>query len=313
MKERISIVGGGAIGFTLAASLQSEGRQVVVYRVTAQNSSSKRSRIIVKLQDGTKLVEEIATERLAPTTTLNGSVIVTAKAFGNSKIAEMMSSYKEKLDLVLLQNGIGVEAPFLGKNFKSISRCVVYITAERLESGEFTARMVKPSPIGILEQNGSTEPGLAKSISTGQFKFYEEKDILKEVWMKGIINTVFNSICPLLDIDNGIFIRDSGVLALAKDIVHECVPVAETLGISLTADEIIEQIKAISLRSNGQLISTLQDLRARRETEIQYFNMAICRIASSVKPPQKLAKTELLGFLIEKKSKLESEKINRLD
>jgi len=304
MKNGISIIGGGAIGFALAATLQSEGRNVVVYRVTSPDSGLSLQKVSVRLADGSILDQNIATESLSATTELDGIVLVTAKAMGNSQIAELIKPSCVSVDVILLQNGLGVESPFLGKHFRSISRCVVYITAERLESGEYTARMVKPSPIGLIEKNGIVKSDICEFISSRNFQFYEEKDIPKEVWKKGIINTVFNSVCPLLEVDNGIFVRDSDAYFLAQEIVSECVPVANSIGITLTIQEILDQIMSISERSAGQLISTLQDIRAKRETEILYFNKAICDIASTLTPPKVLPKTELVGFLVNKKSEI---------
>ena len=41
------------------------------------------------------------------------------------------------------------------------------------------------------------------------FPFRTEEQIERKVWKKAILNAVFNSICPLLGIDNGIFVCDA--------------------------------------------------------------------------------------------------------
>src|SRR5258707_1183022 len=42
---------------------------------------------------------------------------------------------------------------------------------------------------------------------------------------------VFNSICPQLEIDNGIFHRSDQVLLLAKSVVKECVSISKVAGV----------------------------------------------------------------------------------
>ena len=68
------------------------------------------------------------------------------------------------------------------------------------------------------------------------------------------------------------FSREQAVAELAKDIVRECLDLTDRLGLGLTHDELMEQILQISKSSDGQLISTLQDIRNGRETEIEFLN-----------------------------------------
>jgi 2-dehydropantoate 2-reductase len=68
---------------------------------------------------------------------------------------------------------------------------------------------------------------------------------------KAIINSVFNSICPLLDVDNGVFVRDAETANLAREVVRECIALTERLNIRLSESELIEQIVLISKASEG--------------------------------------------------------------
>lgn len=297
------IVGGGAIGFSLAAHLRSSGKLAKVLRINS-SAVGATEKIAVKSGDGHVLEQSVTSKPLSSISSIKGLVIVTAKANANKDLADVLSKNAGEIDLVLLQNGIGVERPFMNKGFRSVSRCVVYITAEKIGEVAYTARMVKPSPIGLLEGTGEKTTDIAGTINTEALRFYNEPDIQYEIWKKGIINTVFNSICPLLDTDNGIFDRDETIMALAKSVVKECVPVANRAGIEITTKEIIEGILAISQMSAGQLISTLQDIRALRETEMNYFNMEICRIAEVMKMQTDLSLTRMLGALTIKKAEL---------
>jgi 2-dehydropantoate 2-reductase len=117
------------------------------------------------------------------------------------------------------------------------------------------------------------------------------------VWQKAIVNCAFNSLCALLDADNGIFSREAGCMALAREVVCECVAVAERLGIRLVEQTIMDQITAISSGSN-HIISTLQDIRNARSTEIAFLNLEVARLAASLVPKVAVPRTELLGSLI---------------
>lgn len=119
------------------------------------------------------------------------------------------------------------------------------------------------------------------------------------------MNAAFNSICPLLDIDNGIFYRDKEVADLAAGLVRETVEVTKRLGMDLNEKALMEQLLTISERSDGQLISTLQDLKNGNETEIEFLNLEIAKIAEEMTPRLMVSKTKVLGDLILNKSRIQ--------
>ncbi|WP_071836934.1 ketopantoate reductase family protein [Terrimonas ferruginea] len=112
------------------------------------------------------------------------------------------------------------------------------------------------------------------------------------------MNSVFNSVCPLLETDNGIFHRNVAALEIARTVIAECIAVARTQGISLTASEVEESLLKISKLSDGQLISTYQDILAGRRTEIDTLNFEIVRMAGNVN----VSNTKLLGELVRLKA-----------
>jgi 2-dehydropantoate 2-reductase len=126
----------------------------------------------------------------------------------------------------------------------------------------------------------SSRPPSAGGRRRPSLRFRVETDIQREIWRKAIINAVFNSICPLLEVDNGVFVRDADVAGMAREVIRECVALTDRLELGLSEPELLEQLLLISRRSDGQLISTLQDLRSGRPTEIPFLNTAIAGVAA---------------------------------
>ncbi len=301
--ETIYLLGSGAIGFPLAAYLSNAGRRVVAVRTSRHDVP--RSTITVTVQHGAQRIQAaIETVSLAGLTQLSGIIVVATKAYANEALAQALKARGATGPLVLMQNGVGVERPFLAAQFAPIFRCVLYVTSQALAEYEFAFRPVTASPIGLI--NGSEEElqRCVEALTTEAFPFRSEASIQREVWKKAIVNCVFNSICPLLDVDNGIFARDETAANLAREVVRECVTLTDRLDLGLSEHELMEQILLISKRSEGQLISTLQDLRHGRPTEIAYLNLEIARIAASLEPKLLLPRTELLGQMIVAKSSL---------
>jgi 2-dehydropantoate 2-reductase len=301
-KETIYILGSGAVGFPLAAYLTNAGRRAVAVR-TSRNDVPK-SMIDVTVQDASNRVTgPIETISLSNLARLDGTVVITTKSYTNQAIADLLKERKATGPLVIMQNGIEVERPFLDAGFAAVCRCVLYLTSQPTSEFEFSFHPVTASPIGIIEGPAAELVKCVEQLNTDAFPFRAEANIQKEIWKKAIINSVFNSLCPLLDVDNGVFVRDEATANLARQVVKECVTLTDRLNIALSESEVMQQIMRISTGSK-QLISTLQDIRNGRQTEIDSLNLEIARLAASLQPPLHLPQTELLGKMILAKSVL---------
>jgi 2-dehydropantoate 2-reductase len=300
--DKIYVLGCGAIGLTLAACLVNAGRNVVAVRTSKSDVAPGEINITVRgaERELKVLVETISLVRLKM---LDGIAVVTTKSYANKAIATTLVKKGFSGPIVILQNGLGVENPFIESGFTGIYRCVLYATAQIISENEVTFRSIASCPIGIVQGNKIDLAKCVNLLMASHFPFHAEDNIQHDIWKKAIINSVFNSICPLLEVDNGIFVRDEKVAQLAKEIVGECLVLAEAKGVSLAEPELMEQILRISNGSAGVLISTLQDIRNGRETEIESLNLEMAQMTSFIKPQIALTRTEFLGKMVLAKSK----------
>jgi 2-dehydropantoate 2-reductase len=299
-KETIYIVGSGAVGFPLAAYLTNAGRKVVAVR--SSRDDVPKSTITVMVQDGTgRVTTPIETISLSNLTDVDGIVVIATKSYVNQAIASALKERKATGPLVIMQNGVGVEQPFLDAGFTTVCRCVLYVTSQPTSEYNFSFRPITASPIGVIQGTATELDRCVEQLNTEEFPFRAEINIQKQVWKKAIINSVFNSICPLLEVDNGVFVRDEPTANLARELVGECIMLTDRLNVGLSESEVMQQIMLIS-KGSKQLISTLQDIRNGRPTEIESLNLEIARLAAAQQPPLHLPRTELLGKMILAKS-----------
>ena len=94
------------------------------------------------------------------------------------------------------------------------------------------------------------------------------------------------------------------MLELGIGIIQEGIAIAMLKGIRLNENDVIEQLLQISKASDGQLISTLQDMIANRPTEIETLNLAIARMGCDLGKENLVQANALLGKLIWWKSQL---------
>lgn len=295
------VLGAGAIGFPLVAFITHAGRHAVAVRTSVTNLPSSTTTVEVELKGGT-LRATVETISLARLTRIEGLVVITAKSHANEAIAQELQRKAFAGPIVVMQNGIGVERPFLERLSGPVYRCVLYATSQAVADGRFAFRPVTASPTGIFRGTDAELTRSVKTLSTDEFPLRVEGDIRRAIWKKTIVNAVFNSICPLLDVDNGVFVRDDEVAGLARQLVRECLAVTRTLGLDLDEPEVMDQIAVVSRHSDGQIISTLQDIRQGRPTEMEFLNLEIARIARATQPTLDPQRIELLGRLVVAKS-----------
>ncbi len=301
-QTNIYIVGAGAIGKALAIALKSVDRNVVLLRATVRESEEYEENLSLVLNIGKELSATVKISSFNHFSTLDGLVILTNKSYGNKHICDLLKGKTGESPIVILQNGLGVEDIFIENKFPKIYRCILFTTSQAIDDTQVSFKPVSPSAIGVIKGNQSELSEIVECLNTELFPFKSEENIQKIIWKKAIINCVFNSVCPLIEVDNGIFYRDSDVLTLAKRIVDECIQVANAYNIKLSSLEVLENLLMISKFSDGQLISSYQDILNKRMTEIETLNFAVVKMAEAIGKANLVKQTQLLGELTKLKS-----------
>ena len=300
--NQIYIIGAGAIGKALAVFLQEVGKKVVLVRGSVDNLPTDKQLFSVTDQDGRVFEQEISVSTLSHIQEMKGCVLITTKTFANSDIAQKLRGIPGGYPIVLLQNGLNVERPF--QDFEEVYRCVLFSTSQVREDGHVSFKTVTASPIGLFKGHFENLEELVLYIDTPHFGFRSEVHIDTYVWEKAIINCAFNTLCPLLEVDNGLFHRNKEATRLARKIIGECVDLAREKRISLDKQAIEEKLLFISKKADGQLISTYVDILNNRRTEIESLNLEIARMAEEIGQPELVPQTRLLGEMIQVKSEM---------
>ncbi len=301
--ETIYIVGAGAIGKVLAVFLKLQQKKVVLIRGSVDHQVSKIQSLQVEMADAS-FDASIEVTTLANIEKLNGIVVLTNKSFGNEELARALKPKLNGSPIVLMQNGLNIEQSFIDAGFTDIYRCVLFATSQPISDYTLRFQLVATSPIGVIEGSNQNLEEIIAELNTPNFPFKAEMDIQPLIWKKTISNSVFNSVCSLVDVDNGIFHRNEKALTIAKRVIKECVAIAKLSGVILKEEDVVENLLKISKSSDGQLISTLVDIKNKRKTEIDTFNFAITSIAKKYNQESLAVETKLLGELTKLKSEL---------
>ncbi len=301
----IYIIGAGAIGKALAVFLKLEGKNVILIRGSIDDKSNYFEKIKVELTNNNTEVEaKVRVSTISNFSTLNGIVVLTNKSHGNRHLAQALKNKINNSPIVILQNGLDVEQPFIDHSFTEIYRCVLFVTSQSISENKVKFKPISASLIGMIQ--GDLEPlkKIVELLGSKYFPFEVEENIQPMIWTKAIVNCVFNSICPLLETDNGIFHRNTHAISIAQRIINECLYIAKENGILLNSKDVIDKLILISKFSEGQLISTYQDILSKRKTEIESLNFAFVNRANELNKNNRVVETKLLGELLLLKSEL---------
>lgn len=103
-------------------------------------------------------------------------------------------------------------------------------------------------------------------------------DILKAMWWKFLMNVGINQVSAVLKAPYGIFKTVPEARALLKDASNEVIPLAQKEGIALTEQDISSYIDVIDTLAPEGKTSMLQDVEAKRKTEVESFALTVMNL-----------------------------------
>jgi 2-dehydropantoate 2-reductase len=107
--------------------------------------------------------------------------------------------------------------------------------------------------------------------------FTVHPNIINKQWLKLAINCVINPITALNDIENG-QVNLVKFTEMKKALIAEIVTIAKAEGINLSKAQITETIQKVAQATAKNSSSMRCDIKAKRQTEIDYINGYIHRL-----------------------------------
>ena len=138
MKDNIYIIGAGAIGKALAVFLRLENRPVFILRGSVDDESIRSENISVELPGGARVSAAVEVGTLSGFARLDGIVVLASKSYGNDSLSQKLKGRTGNSPLVILQNGLGVERPFIDENYPRIYRCVLFATSQIVSASKIS-------------------------------------------------------------------------------------------------------------------------------------------------------------------------------
>jgi 2-dehydropantoate 2-reductase len=295
---RYAVVGAGAIGAFVGASLARAGAEVVLVARGAHLTAMRRSGLRIVGANEEYTVTPGCTDACADIGTVD-VVIVALKAH---QIAGMIDEIKHLVRddtvIVSMQNGIpwwyfqqhggaldgraldSVDAGgLLARTFDpaNVIGCAVYCSTEMTEPG--VIRHIEGTRYVLGHPNGSVSRRLEKisaDLQKGGLKAPVTAEIRVDVWTKLLGNVCFNPLSALTRSTLGQLAGDASLAPTVRGMMRETLAVANALGVTL--DVSIDRRIDGARRVGDHKTSTLQDLEAGRPLELECIIGAVVEL-----------------------------------
>lgn len=198
--------------------------------------------------------------------------------------AQVLNNLKHQLnpnaDIVLSHNGTGViEA--LDETLKVQHNIYTMLTTHgcyRVTKHHVIHTGLGHCDIGLSRGNVKNKPPRWFELLNNALPVvYWQEDILTKQWQKLAINSVINPLTAIYKVKNGAIATDRFAKSV-KTIANEVAIVANSQGISLTADFIEQQALLVAQKTAKNTSSMLADVLAGKTTEINNINGYICKL-----------------------------------
>jgi len=299
---RVTVVGCGAVGSLFAANLaQLEDVEVWAFDLDGEHVAAINEHGL-RLSGAGEVVGELRATTNADDLPPSDFGIVATKCMHTAAAIEATAPAFATGAVCSVQNGVGNEEA-IAQRVERVIRGTTFPAGRVVEPGHVQWDVKGDTTIGPFEPSPApmAEVGrLAEACTRAGLPTEAVADARGPQWRKLIFNAATNPIGALTGLTHGRVCEDPGLRRLVSQLVDEGKAVAAAQGIELDADpeELIDHAARPDVAYDHKA-SMLQDVEARRPTEIDYLNGGIVRfgLEQGVPTPLNEAVTALIKGL----------------
>ncbi len=290
---RICVIGCGAVGSLFAAHLAKAGEaEVWAYDVWKEHVAAIQENGL-RISGAAELTARFnATSDPQQLPHCEYGIVATKAIHTKTAIAQVAHAFDEKSAVCSVQNGVGNEE-LIAERVKYVIRGTTFPAGHSLGPGHIGYDIQGDTWIGPFEPTGTPMARveeLAGLLTRGGMNTIPLKDARGAQWTKLIFNASTNPVGALTLLHHGAAARFAPTGQLFNDLIAEGEAVARNLGIELHGDP--RQLVQKGANAPGKhRASMLQDVLAKRQTEVDFMNGAISHWGDKIGVPTPLNKT----------------------
>lgn len=294
MDMRILIIGAGAIGIAVGASLESQ-KVVVDFLARGTTLDAIRSNGVGRTglfgdySCSAGAVGAYGAYEELPIDAYD-YVIVSAKTMANEEISEKLwkarACMKPEGKIVIMQNGWGNDAPYLAYFPAEQVYNARVITGFQRTSPNISNITVHTAPVLLGSLHGCDKDcmmPLQQALNNSGIPTEVTDEVGKFLWAKMLYNTTLNPLGGILGVNYGRLMESEASREIMNLLIEETFTVMKAAGYS-TNWENAEEYKNVFYEklipdTYNHRASTLQDIEKKQKTEIDTLNGCVVRLA----------------------------------
>ena len=270
---KIAVMGAGAVGCYYGGMLARAGHDVTLIGRPNHVDAIQRDGLLLDTQS---FKEQVRLQASTEPSAVAGATLVLfcVKSTDTESAAAAIRPHLLPGALVLsLQNGVDNAVRLQAAlPAQEVAASVVYVATEM------------PGP-GHVKHNGRGELVIAASPSSAEAAALLiaagvptdiSTNVMGALWAKLILNCAYNALSAITQQPYGKLVLGEGVQDVIRDLVNECLAVAQADGITVPGD-VWQAVERIAQTMPQQLSSTAQDLARGKRSEIDHLNGYVLR------------------------------------
>ncbi len=269
---KIAVMGAGAVGCFFGGMLARAGHEVVLIGRAQHVEAVRRDGLLIEMASFTGRVP-IGASTEADAVRDARLVLVCVKSTDTEQAAAQMAPHLAPDAIVLsMQNGVDNAARLQAAMGREVGPAVVYVATGMAGPGH-----VRHHGRGELVIAPSATAGEVVTLFGGAGVPVEISDnVPGALWTKLILNCAYNALSAITQQPYGWLARQEGVESMMRDVVAECLAVAQKDGVTVPGDA-WAAVEAIARTMPTQISSTAQDLARGKASEIDHLNGYVAR------------------------------------
>ncbi|WP_114972363.1 ketopantoate reductase family protein [Rhodoferax ferrireducens] len=269
---KVAVMGAGAVGCYYGGMLARAGHEVVL--IARPEHVEAIARDGLRLQT-TTFDEQVRLVASSEPSAVQGAqlVLFCVKSTDTESAGALLRPQLAPDALVLtLQNGVD-NADRLRTVLPqyAVAAAVVYVAVEMAGPGHVKHHgrgelVIEPAASKSISSEAVAQALIAAGVPT------EISDNVRgALWGKLILNCAYNAVSAIAQLPYGKTVQGEGIQEVMRDVVAECLAVAQAEGVQVAGD-VEAAIRKIAETMPSQFSSTAQDLARGKRSEIDYLN-----------------------------------------
>ena len=265
---KFAVMGAGAVGCYYGGMLARAGHPVVL--VARPQHVDAITLAGLRLQTQT-FDEQVQLKASLDASAVEGAdvVLLCVKSSDTEAAGRLMQPFLHADALIVcLQNGVdNAERLRAVLPRHTVGAAVVYVATEMAGPGHVMHKgrgdlVMDELPAGAV---------LARALEAAGVPTHISNNVRGELWAKLILNCAYNAVSAIAQLPYGKTVAGLGVQDVMRDVVAECLAVANADGVHVAGD-VQAAVAKLASSMPSQSSSTAQDLARGKPTEIDYLN-----------------------------------------